>query len=164
MRNWFAALAVGVMLVPGLVRAEEGVQVTGAYAVVTMENAPNAAVFFDIVNAGPVDDRLIAAASDIAAKAELHTHAMSADGMMQMLPIEGGIPVATGATHALARGGDHVMLMGLTQPMPEGTQFTLTLTFEQAGKIVVVVPVQGAATMDPKMDHSGHGQAAPASE
>jgi periplasmic copper chaperone A len=89
---------------------------------------------------------LIAAETAVAAKTEMHTHVMSAEGMMQMLPVEEGLSIEAGSTRPLARGGDHVMLMGLMQSMPEGTQFTLTLTFEQAGKVVVVVPVQSAAT------------------
>lgn len=170
MRDWFAAVAIGVLLVPGLGRAEGALEVKGAFALVATENAPNAAVFMEIVNGGTTDDRLIAVETEVAARAELHTHVMSAEGMMQMLPVEGGYTVEAATTRALARGGDHVMLMGLTQAMPDGAQFTLTLTFEQAGKVVVVVPVQDAAPMqhgdhnDAINEHGGHGAMAPASE
>ncbi|MGL4319727.1 MAG: copper chaperone PCu(A)C [Paracoccaceae bacterium] len=166
MRNWFAAMMVGVVLVPWAARADSDIQISGVYALVTSENAPSAAIFMEIGNVGAVDDRLLAVETDVADKAELHTHAMSADGLMQMLPVEGGLAVAAGASHALARGGDHVMLMGLRQAMPEGEKFTLTLTFEEAGKVVVVVPVQDAPSAEAgaTMDHRGHGSATPASE
>jgi periplasmic copper chaperone A len=159
MRALLSALTIAFLAGPAIAHdgVHDGVHVEAAYARVAMENAPAGAVFMEIVNHGTQDDRLIAAESDVAARAEMHTHVMSAEGMMQMLPVAEGFAVAAAQTYALARGGDHIMLMGLTRPMPEGSQFTLTLTFERAGKIVVVVPVRSD---DPaghdSMDHSGH--------
>jgi periplasmic copper chaperone A len=80
-----------------------------------------------------------------------------------------GFDVPGSSTRALARGGDHVMMMGLTQPLAEGDRFTLTLTFERSGKMVVVVPVRNDGPTDAGAndhsggDHAGHGLA-PASE
>jgi periplasmic copper chaperone A len=139
-------------------------RVKGAYALVTSANAPNAAVFLDVVNMAASEDRLIAVQTEIAERAELHTHAMTEEGLMQMLPVEGGIAIPAGGTHPLARGGDHVMLMGLTRPVPQGGQFALTLTFEKAGKVVVIVPVQSAGAAVHGDGHSGHGAAATVKE
>ena len=163
MRTLFAALIA--ICLAGAATAHDGIHVENAYARVAMANAPTAAVFMNIVNHAPKADRLIAVESDVAGRAELHTHVMSADGMMQMLPVDGGLPIDAAGTRSLARGGDHVMLIGLTQPLAEGAQFTLTLTFENAGKLVVVVPVRNEdpAGVAP-MDHSGHGTVAPTSE
>jgi periplasmic copper chaperone A len=153
MNRVFAALFAAVIAGPAL--AHDGVHVENAYARVAMENAPTAAVFMELVNHAAEDDRLLSAASDVAEVVELHTHVMSAEGMMQMLPVEEGFVVPAGGAHALARGGDHVMLMGLTGPLAEGDKFTLTLTFERSGKVVVVVPVRND---DPAgAEHSGHG-------
>ena len=44
-------------------------------------------------------------------------------------------------SHALARGGDHVMLLGLTRQLNDGDTVALTLTFEKAGEVKVDVPV-----------------------
>jgi copper(I)-binding protein len=55
--------------------------------------------------------------------------------------IEGGIPISAGEGHVLKRGGDHVMFMGLTGPLEQGSQITVTLTFEKAGDIEVQIPV-----------------------
>ncbi len=160
MRRLLTALMIVFTVAPAL--AHDGIHIENAYARVAMENAPTAAVFMELVNHGTAEDRLIAVQADIADMAELHTHMMSADGMMQMLPVPDGFAIAPGMTHALARGGDHIMLMGLSGPMVAGTKFTLTLTFEVAGKVVVVVPVRNE---DPAgvSDHSAHG-AAPVSE
>lgn len=155
--------SVTVVMLAGPVAAHDGIHVENAYARVAMENAPTAAVFMELVNHGAQADRLISVQSDIAARAALHTHAMTADGIMQMLPVDNGLVVAGAGTHALTRGGDHVMLTGLTQPMATGAQFTLTLTFEQAGKMVVVVPVRDDDPAGASVDHPAPG-AAPASE
>jgi periplasmic copper chaperone A len=161
MRNWIMAATFGVALMPWAAWAEGSLRISGAHALVTADNAQTAAIFMEIANGGAVDDRLIGVETGVADASELHTHVLSAEGLMQMLPVEDGFAVAAGDTRALSRGGDHVMLMGLRQAMPQGTKFTVTLTFEEAGKVVVVVPVQDAAE---GTGHSGHGTAAPASE
>ena len=94
----------------------------------------------------------------MAQKVELHTHVESADGVMQMIQIEGGIALPAGEMHELARGGDHVMLLGLTQVLKDGDTFPLTLTFEQAGEVTVEAVVDNARKPgEGMMDHSGHG-------
>ncbi len=104
-------------------------------------NAKTGAAFFGIMNHSDKDDRLIAATSDIAKRVELHTHIETADGVMQMREVEDGFPVEAGGMHMLQRGGDHVMFMGLNQPLVQGEKVTVTLTFEHAGDITVDIPV-----------------------
>lgn len=103
--------------------------------------ASSGAAFMTLMNHTDQDDRLIAASSDAAARVELHTHKENSDGVMRMMEVKEGFAVPAGGMHALARGGDHVMLMGLTAPMEQGGTVTLTLTFEKAGEITVDVPV-----------------------
>jgi copper(I)-binding protein len=56
--------------------------------------------------------------------------------------------------HALARGGDHVMFMGLNGPMEHGDTVSVTLSFEKAGDIVVDIPID----LERKPMHGeGHG-------
>lgn len=117
------------------------IEIKDAYARAAMPNAKAGAAFMEIVNTGPEDDRLVAAASDISMKVELHTHVDAGNGVMQMIEVEEGFPVPAGETHALARGGDHVMFMGLKGPMNDGDVVTVTLTFEKAGDMVVDIPV-----------------------
>jgi periplasmic copper chaperone A len=161
MRTILAALFAFSLVGPAM--AHDGIHVENAYARVAMASAETAAVFMELVNHSTEGDRLLAVQADVAARAELHTHAMSAEGMMQMLPVDEGFAVDGSGTRALARGGDHVMLMGLTQPLAVGDRFTLTLTFERSGKVVVVVPVRNDDPVAGIVDHSGHG-AAPANE
>ncbi len=99
------------------------------------------AAFFSLMNHTDADDRLIAASSDVAGRVELHTHLEDANGVMRMTEIEGGIPIAAGGMHVLKRGGDHVMFMGLSEPLVQGSEVTVTLTFEKAGEVEVQIPV-----------------------
>lgn len=103
--------------------------------------ATSGAAFMQIVNSGAQDDRLVEVASDLSLRVELHSHKASADGVMQMLHLPEGFLIPAGETHLLARGGDHVMFMGLTRAVAHGDAVSLTLTFEKAGEIELEVPV-----------------------
>ena len=87
------------------------------------------------------DDRLTAVTSDVAEKVEMHTHSQNADGVMTMPAVPEGFPIPAGGQLVLERGGNHIMLMGLTRELKDGDTINLTLTFEQAGEVVVEVPV-----------------------
>lgn len=148
LRSFLAALAASLCLtLPAA--AHDGVHIADAYA---RASAASGAVFLVIENHQTVDDRLIAASTDVAARTELHTHKEDTNGVMQMLEVTEGFVVPAGGSHALQRGGDHVMLMGLKAPLDTGDVVTLTLTFERAGVVVVEVPVDN----DRKPDHAGH--------
>jgi len=117
--------------------------------------AKSGAAFMVLENTGPDDDRLIAASSDIAVRVELHTHKDLGDGVMQMMEVEDGFVIPAGGSHALARGGDHVMFMGLTGPVKQDDTVSVILTFEKAGEVIVEVPVDltrgpGMGGMKPK--------------
>jgi copper(I)-binding protein len=48
------------------------------------------------------------------------------------------------------------MLQGLKQPLKAGDQFPLTLTFEKAGKIEMLVPVEDKPAKDGGMEMGEH--------
>ncbi len=121
--------------------AHDGVHVVDPYARVMGAAAKSGAAFMLIENHSASDDRLIAAASDVAERVELHTHKAAADGTMKMIHVPEGFAIPGNTNHELARGGDHVMLMGLKRPLAQGDTFTLTLTFERSGEVTVEVPV-----------------------
>ena len=119
--------------------------------------ARTGAAFFEIMNHGDQDDRLIAARSDVAKKVELHTHIKDDGGVMKMRPIEGGIAIPAGGSHALERGGDHVMFMGLTRKVQDGDMITVTLIFEKAGEVTLDIPVDLSRMPDGEMKMDGSG-------
>jgi len=112
------------------------------------------------MNHSQSDDRLIAAGTDGVARVELHTHTEDDNGVMRMREIDGGIAVPAGGVHALERGGDHVMFLGLEAPFEQGETLSVTLTFEKAGDMVVEIPVdnerKGGHGHGGHGDHSGH--------
>lgn len=144
-RTFLAAAAVALAL-PGAFQpalAAGDVTIRDAYARF-MPGAQSGAAFMVIDNAGHEDDRLTGVASDAAAMVGLHTHMQGADGMMMMMEAPEGFTIPAHGSHALERGGDHVMFMGLKAVPAEGETVSVTLTFEKAGAIIVEVPVDNA--------------------
>lgn len=118
------------------------VTILDAWARPTAPQAPNGAVYLTMKNNGGLADRLLGAETARARKVELHT-TKNENGVMQMRPLEQGVALPAGAEAAMKPGGDHVMLLGLTQPLAEGETLPLTLKFERAGNVNVDVAVRG---------------------
>ncbi|MWB77717.1 copper chaperone PCu(A)C [Pseudooceanicola sp. 216_PA32_1] len=112
-----------------------------SYARAATPIARSGAAYMVIRNTGSEDDRLIGVNTPMAEVAQLHTHVMEGGGVMRMRPAPDGFAVPAGGTALLERGGDHVMLMGLTEAMQDGSSFEMTLTFEHAGQMTIEVPV-----------------------
>jgi copper(I)-binding protein len=111
------------------------------------------AAFLTIKNHGGAD-RLLAAEAGISKTVELHTHVKDGD-IFRMRKVE-SLAVASHGTAELKPGGDHIMFIGLKEPVKEGATVALTLTFEKAGKVMVSVPVQAPGAMAPGgMMHQG---------
>ncbi len=121
--------------------AGKGLVVENGYARANGASAKAGAAFMVIKNHTDDADRLIAASTSSARKAELHTHIMDANGVMMMREVEAGFEVPAHSATTLARGGNHIMMMGLTQAMNQGDVVTLSLTFENAGEVTVEIPV-----------------------
>jgi len=121
------------------------------WARATPGRAPTGAAYLTLVNRGKDDDRLLGAASPVAAKAELHGHQAAtghAGHVMEMRPVA-EVQVKAGQTVVFKPDSLHVMLVGLKAPLKEGERFPLTLRFAKAGEIQVEVPVGRAGAMVP---------------
>jgi copper(I)-binding protein len=129
------------------------IEVNDAYARSASDMAATGAAFMVINNNGGPADRLIGVSSDVADKVELHTHREDANGVMRMIHVEEGFELPADGEIVMARGGHHVMFMGLKAPMKQGDMIDLTLTFEQAGDVVVQVPVD----LERKPEHGAQG-------
>lgn len=139
------------------------IAVKDAYARSSSPIAKAGAIFMEITNSGPEDDRLIGVQTDASARAELHTHIAGDNGVMRMREVEDGFAIPAGGSHRLNRGGDHVMLMGLTEGFKQGMSVPVVLVFEKAGEILVDVPVdleRQEVIEHEGMDHSGMGHGA----
>jgi copper(I)-binding protein len=107
----------------------------------SLPTSTSAAAFLVLRNDTGTDDRLIAVRSSLSGRVELHSHTQDANGVMRMGVIEGGVALADGGSHSFARGGDHLMFMGLDAPLVQGDVVQVTLVFEKAGEIEITVPV-----------------------
>ncbi len=111
-------------------------------------SSPTAAVFMTISNSGGAD-RLLAASTPQAARAELHQH-LNDNGVMRMREVSGGIVLPAAGQVKLAPGGLHLMLLQVPKQAVSGDRFPLQLQFEKAGKVTVEVKVEsGMAPVHP---------------
>lgn len=131
------------------------IMINDAYARSSTPSSVTGAAFLMLMNHSDTDDRLISASSEVAKRVELHTHEEDANGVMKMMEVEEGFAIPAGGMHALKRGGDHIMFMGLNAPLVQGEEIPVTLTFEQAGEIEVMIQVDLERKPDHgAMDHS----------
>lgn len=94
-------------------------------------------VYLTIVNAGDAVDYLVGIQSPVAISAEIHQTTMAADGVIKMRPVVEPLAIPPGAQLIFEPAGYHIMLVDLQQPLHVGDHFSVTLTFEQSGAIVV---------------------------
>ncbi|APX10505.1 copper chaperone PCu(A)C [Tateyamaria omphalii] len=150
-----AACAATLLSVPALA---DGIMIMDPYARSASPSAQSGAAFMIIHNDTGQDDRLIAARTDAAARVELHTHIETGDGIMQMVEVEEGFAIAAGEMHHMMRGGDHVMLMGLSGPLEQDGTIDVTLVFENAGDVNITIPVDNERKPEAGAHgHAGHG-------
>lgn len=119
------------------------IRIEDAYARLARPGAPTGAAFMVIRNTGDASDRLVGVETPVAGMSELHGHVMDGD-VMRMRRVDEGLEIPAGGSRELARGGDHVMLMGLDAGLADGMSFPLTLIFESAGAIRIDVPLDSA--------------------
>ncbi len=153
------SIAVAFLILSGGAMAAEParigeIMIEQAWARATPGKAPNGAAYFTLRAEGETADRLVAVASPVAQRTELHTHLME-DGVMKMRAIK-AVEVTPGSPTVFQPGGHHVMLMGLKAPLVEGERFPLTLTFERAGSIEIQVEIEKIGAMAPMKGHGGH--------
>lgn len=153
-RNLFAvAVATAFLAVPALAG---GIEVHDAYALTSRPGAPTGGAYMVIENHGDADDRLVSASAPVAQMVQLHANIIDDDGVASMVEHEDGIPLPAGGGITLARGGDHVMFMGITEPFEDGMIIPLTLHFDLAGDVLVEVPVDLGRLAGAGGDMAGH--------
>ncbi len=107
------------------------------------------AVYLTIRNTGGKVVTLVGIETQIADRAEVHRTATDANGVSSMAYV-GDLSIAPGREVELKPGGLHIMLMGLKEPMLEGSRIKLELIFDDGGRIPVAVSVRGIAATGPR--------------
>lgn len=146
-----------------------GFEAHDAYARSSTMMSTSGAAFMVLHNHGTTDCHIASARSDIAERTELHTHIADSNGVMRMVHIEEGFPLPAGGEVLLERGGNHVMFLGLTRPMEQGSSVAVTLVFADGSEATIDVPVdndrqptQGAMHGHNHGEGHGHGDHAAA--
>ena len=112
------------------------------WARATAPGQPGGAGYLSLDNRGAAD-RLLSARAAVAERVELH--AMWMDGDVMRMRQRDAIDLPAGEKVDFKPGGTHLMLVGLKAPLKAGDRFPLTLTFEKAGTVEVVVNVEAAS-------------------
>ncbi|MGW2397735.1 copper chaperone PCu(A)C [Kitasatospora sp. NPDC001664] len=144
-----AVLAAGTILVgcgsgSGADAPSAGAAVAGAAprlsvvdSYIPLPASPNGmgAGYLTVRNEGGADE-LVKVSSPAAKSVTMHR---STDQTMEQVE---SFPVPSGGELQLARGGNHLMIMGWEKAPAVGDQLELDLTFKKGGTVAVKVPVQ----------------------
>lgn len=106
------------------------------------------AAYMTIRNAGTEGITLTSMRADISANVSIHKTEVDGDGVSRMSP-QKSVNVPAGESISLEPGGLHVMMMNLQAPLNEGSEFPLTLVFENGEEMTISVPVLGIGARGP---------------
>jgi copper(I)-binding protein len=92
--------------------------------------------FGTITNNGTEADALVGASAPGVPMIEMHE---TVDGVMQQVE---SFPIPAGGSLTLAPGGNHLMFMGLTEPLAVGETIDITLSFESGQTAMITAPIE----------------------
>ncbi|MEY4493355.1 MAG: hypothetical protein RL355_704 [Actinomycetota bacterium] len=105
--------------------------------------------FMTLTNDSDHDMTLVGGKSDAAPMVQIHE---VVDGVMQEK--SGGLVIKARSSEVLKPGGNHVMLMGMKEPLIAGAEVTITLTFDDGSELDVTGPVK-VINIEQEHYHSG---------
>lgn len=140
-----------------IVQTSNGFEISDAWIKAT--DTDMTGVFGMIRNTTDTDFTIVSASTEIAEMTELHETIVQSDGSSVMQEMAGGITVPAGEDFVLEAGGNHIMLMMLTEPILPGDEITVTVTTDAGEQFEFVATAReytGAQeTYAPDSEHSG---------
>ncbi|MBX4861011.1 DUF1775 domain-containing protein [Rhizobium sophorae] len=118
-------------------------EISGGFAKAMLPGQPVGGGFFTVKNNGQTDDRLLSVSSPAAGEVQIH-EMVTKDNVMRMRQLKDGIAIAAGQTVKLEPGNLHLMFQKVKTPFKQGDTVPVTLTFEKAGKVDLVLQVLSA--------------------
>ena len=125
------------------------VQVSGAICRPTPVGRQTTGCYLTLTAAA--DDRLASVASPDANIIQIHESRIESN-MMMMRELREGLPLPAGQAVALAPGGNHLMLLGVKEPLVAGDAIALTRTFATSPPLEVTATVGQPAAAE--YDHA----------
>jgi copper(I)-binding protein len=107
----------------------------------TWDIAEGVPVSLSIHNHGVEADRLLNGTTPMARCVEIQ-RTRFVRGQPETMPLLGGLVIPAGTTMTLEPGSSHLSLIGLQADLVQGEVFPLTLHFDRAGEVTVVVRVR----------------------
>ena len=144
-------LALLLVVLPGVVMASE-LKVEQPWVRSVPPVSPNTAGYFMLHNNSKQERVLVAVSSDIAGSVEMHT-VVEQDGGMSMQQLQ-EVKIAADDCVMFEPGGNHIMFIGLKQPLQEGDEVKLTLQFKDGESLSVILPVK--RSQDEAHQHQHH--------
>lgn len=117
---------------------DDGIVVSDAWMRAASTGRPMSAAYLTLCNSGEAPDRLLSISTEAAGAAELHQTRKNEAGVASMAPVD-AIELTPDEAVALAPGGAHIMLIGLTRAVAAGETITMTLEFEHAPPQTITV-------------------------
>lgn len=127
--------------------AKADVTITEPWARASVLASRPAAVYMSL--SSDTDDRLLSVTTPAVDHVMIHAIETDDKNVSRMQHRE-VLELPTGDTVTLAPGGMHLMLMGLSEKLVEGSHVPVTLSFEKAGEITTDVPILGVAAKGPE--------------
>ncbi|MBY3135774.1 DUF1775 domain-containing protein [Rhizobium laguerreae] len=118
-------------------------EISGGFAKAMLPGQPVGGGSFTVKNNSHVDDRLVSVSSPAAGEVQIH-EMVTKDNVMRMRQLKDGIAIAAGETVKLEPGNLHLMFQKVKSPFKQGDAVPVTLTFEKAGKVDLVLQVLSA--------------------
>ncbi|MGO7169064.1 DUF1775 domain-containing protein [Rhizobium leguminosarum] len=118
-------------------------EVSGGFAKAMLPGQPVGGGFFTVKNNGQADDRLVSVSSPAAGEVQIH-EMVTKDNVMRMRQLKDGIAIGAGETVKLEPGNLHLMFQKVKTPFKQGDTVLVTLTFEKAGKVDLVLQILSA--------------------
>lgn len=138
-----AIAAAGLLAACGGDDPPDALTVDGAWARATPAVVTVGAVYLRVTS--PLDDALVGATVEpsVAAAMQLHSTEMADD--MATMTEQVSLAIPAGGELVLDPLGDHLMLVGLADPLTAGETFDVTLKFATAADTTVEVEVRDRA-------------------
>ncbi len=141
-----------VLLLPSLTFAADltgkTIEVNDPFVRAVPPGASNTALFMILKNSGKTDLVISEISSPASRAAEVHM-SMHKGGMMEMHHVP-ELTIKSGESVSFSPDGYHIMLIGLKNPLKEGTIVALTLKFKNGDTLKIDAPVR---KLMKKMEH-----------